>query len=87
MIIGEYLTFLIGGDWVFSPNTDSLGCQPFKGVSWTLVLGLPLRDTIKGLLLVPGSFLIPAFGLLSWACAPIISNSISSQQLGCANGF
>ena len=50
MIIGEYLTFLIGGDWVFSPYTDSLGCQRFKGASWALVLGLPLRDTIKSLL-------------------------------------
>ena len=39
---------------MFSPNTDSLGCQPFKGASWALVLGLPLRDTIKGLLLVSG---------------------------------
>ena len=77
MIIGEYLNFLIGGDWVFSPNTDSLGCQHFKGASWTLVLGLPLRDTIKGLLLVLGPFLIPAFGLVSWACAPIISNLIN----------
>ena len=67
MIIGEYLTFLIGGDWVFSLNTDSLGCQPFKGMSWALVLGLPLRDTIKGLLLVLGPFLIPTFELVSWA--------------------
>ena len=65
MIIGEYLTFLIGGDLVFSPNTDSLGCQPFKGASLTLFLGLPLRDTIKGLLLVLGPFLIPMFGLVS----------------------
>ena len=47
MIIGEYLTFLIGGDWLFSPNTDSLDCQPFKGMSWALVLDLPLRDTIR----------------------------------------
>ena len=77
MKIGEYLTFLIGGDWVFSPNTNSLDCQPFKGVSWALVLGLPLRDTIKGLLLVLGPFLIPTFGLVSWACAPFISNPIS----------
>ena len=77
MIIGEYLNFLIGGDWVFSPNTDSLGCQPFKGASWALFLGLPLRDTIKGLLLVLGSFLIQTFGLVSWAWAPIISNPIN----------
>ena len=77
MIIGEYLTFLIGGDWVFSPNTDSLGCQPFKGESWALVLGLPLRDTIKGLLLVLDPFLIPTFELVSYVCAPVISNPIS----------
>ena len=64
-MIGEYLTFLIGRDWVFSPNTESLGCQPFKGASWVLVLSLPLRDTIKGLLLVLGPFLIPTFGLVS----------------------
>ena len=63
MIIGEYLTFLIGGDWVFSPNTDSLGCQPFKGASWALVLGLYLGDVIKGLLLVLSPFLNPF-----WAC-------------------
>ena len=61
---------------MFSLNTDSLSCQPFKGASWALVSGLPLRDTIKGLLLVLGPFLIPTFGLISWACAPIISNSI-----------
>ena len=67
MIIGKYLTFLISGDWVFSPNTDSLGCRSFKGASWALVLGLPLRDIIKGLVLVLGPFLIPTFGLVSWA--------------------
>ena len=48
---------------MFSSNTDSLGYQSFKGASWALVLGMPLRDTIKGLLLVLGSFLIPMFGL------------------------
>ena len=62
---------------MFSSNMDSLGCQPFKGASWALVLGMPLRDTIKDLLLVLGPFLIPTFGLVSWACAPIISNPIS----------
>ena len=61
---------------MFSPNTDSLGCQPFKGASWALVLGLYLRDTIKGLLLVLDPFLIPTFELISWACMPIISNPI-----------
>ena len=76
MVIGEYLIFLIGGDWVFSFNTDSLGCQPFKGVSWALVLDLLSRDTIKGILLALSQFLIPTFGLISWACAPIISNPI-----------
>ena len=65
MITREYLTFLIGEDWVFSPNTNSLGCQTFKGVSWALILGLPLRCTSKGLLLVLGPFLIPMFGLVS----------------------
>ena len=63
---------------MFSPNMDSLGCQPFKGTSWGFVLGLPLRDTIKGLLLVLGLFLIPTFGLVSWAYMPIISNPITS---------
>ena len=61
---------------MFSSNTDSLGYQSFKGVSWALVLGMHLGDTIKGLLLVLGPFLIPMFGLASWACAPIISNPI-----------
>ena len=56
---------------MFSPKTNSLGCQPFKGASWALVLGLPLRDTIKSLLLVLGPFLIPTFGLVSWVCTPI----------------
>ena len=44
---------------MFSSNTDSLGYQSFKGASWALVLGLPLRDTIKGLLLVLGLHLGP----------------------------
>ena len=48
---------------MLSPNMDSLGCQPFKVVNWTIVLGLYLRDVIKGLLLVLGSFLIPF-----WTC-------------------
>ena len=65
MIIRKYLTFPIGGDWVFSPNTDSLGCQPFKEANWALVLGMPLRDTIKGILLVPGPILISTFGFVS----------------------
>ena len=50
---------------MFSSNTDSLGYQSFKGVSWTLVLGLYLGDTIKGLLILLDSFLIPMFGLAS----------------------
>ena len=66
---------------MFSPNMNSLGYQPFKGASWALVLGLPLRDTIKGLLLVLGPFLIPTFGLVSWACAPIISNPIRIKHV------
>ena len=52
---------------MFSSNKDSLGCQSFKGTNWALVLGLPLRDTIKGPLLVLDPFLIPTFGLVSWA--------------------
>ena len=66
---------------MFSPNTDSLGCQPFKGASCALVLGLPLRDTIKGLLLVLGPFLIPTVGLVSCVCTPIISNPISRKSV------
>ena len=31
MIIEEYLTFLIGGDWVFSLNTDSWAANLLKG--------------------------------------------------------
>ena len=62
---------------MFSSNTDSLGYQSFKGVSWALVLGQHLGDTIKGLLLVLGPFLLPMLGLASWAYAPIISNPIS----------
>ena len=61
---------------MFSSNMNLLGYQFFKGVSWTLVLGLHLGDTIKGLLLVLDPFLIPMFGLASWACEPIISNPI-----------
>ena len=66
---------------MFSPNTDSLGCQPFKGANWALISGLPLRDTIKGLLLVLDPFLIPTFGLVSWAYTPIISNPINYNFL------
>ena len=65
-------TFHLRGGLVFImddhdnfPNTDSLGGQPFKGASWALVLGLPLRDTITGLFLVLGPFLIPMLGLVS----------------------
>ena len=74
---GKYPTFLIYGDFVFFSNTDSLGYQSFKEASWALVLGLPLRDTIKGILLVLCPFLIPTFGLVSWDSVPIISNSIN----------
>ena len=61
---------------MFSFNTDSLGYQSFKRVNWALVLGQHIGDTIKGLLLVLGPFLLPTFGLVSWACAPVISNPI-----------
>ena len=64
---------------MISTNMDSLGYLPFKGASWALVMGLPLRDTIEGLLLVLDPFLIPMFGLISWACAPIISNPINNE--------
>ena len=60
----KYPTFLIGGDWVFSSNTDSLSYQSFKGASWALVSGLHLGDTIKGLTLVLGLL----FNLDIWAC-------------------
>ena len=55
-------------DWwrlSFFSNTDSLGYQSFKGASWALVLGVHLGDTIKGLLLILGPFLIPMFRLAS----------------------
>ena len=64
---------------MFSSDTDSLGYQSFKGAGWVLVSGLHLGDTIKGLLLVLGMFLILMFGLASWACAPIISNLIRTN--------
>ena len=50
---------------MFSPNTDSLGYQSFKGASCALALGLHLGNAIRGLLLVLGPFLILAFGLAS----------------------
>ena len=49
---------------MFSSNTDSLGYQSFKGASWTLVLGLHLGDTIKGLTLILGLLFNPDI----WAC-------------------
>ena len=70
----KYPTFLIGGNWVFSFNTDSLGrlyYQPLEGVDWALVLGLCLRDIIKGRALVLGLLLnlllSLTFGLVFWA--------------------
>ena len=65
---------------MFSPNINSLDCQPFKWVSWVLVSDLSLRNSIKSILLVQGPFLIPTFELVSWVCAPIISNPISLQN-------
>ena len=59
-MIRKYPTFLIGGDWVFSFNTNSLGLlhyQSFEGVNWALVLGLWLEDIIKGRALVLGILL------------------------------
>ena len=54
---------------MFSSNTDSLCYQSFKGASWALVLGLHLEDTIKGLLLVLGPFLIPFWACVLGLCA------------------
>ena len=62
---------------MFSSNTDSLGYQSFKRVSWALALGLHLGDTFKGLLLVLDPFLIPIFGLAFWAYAHVILNPIN----------
>ena len=62
---------------MFSSNTDSLGYQSFKGMSWALILGQHLGDTIKGLLLILGPFLLSMFRLTSWAYTPIISNLIN----------
>ena len=62
---------------MFSSNMDSLGYQSFKGASWVLVLGLPLRDTIKGKLLVLGPFLILTFGLVS--CSPVLEAFLPLQ--------
>ena len=61
---------------MFSFNKNSLGYQSFKWASWVLVSGLYLGDTINSPLLVLGPFLIPMFGLASWAYAAIISNPI-----------
>ena len=55
----KFTTFLIGGDLMFSSNTDSLGYQSFKGASCALVSGLHLKDTIKGLSLVLGLLFNP----------------------------
>ena len=74
MIIRRYPTFLNGGHWMFSSNTNSLGYQSFKGANWALVSGLHLGDTVKGLTLVLS---LLTFGLAFWAYAPIISNPIS----------
>ena len=50
-------------------------------MNWALVLGLYLGDVIKGPTLVLGLVLNPflslVFGLVFWACAPIILNPIS----------
>ena len=83
-MIRKYPTFLIGGHWVFSFNTDSLGLlyyQPFEGVNWALVLGMFFGDIIKGRALVLGLLinllLSLTFGFMFCACAPNILNSIS----------
>ena len=83
-MIRKYPTFLIGGHWVFSYNTDSLGrlyYRHFEGVNWALILGMFFSDIIKGRALVLGLLLnlllSLTFGFMFWACAPIILNSIS----------
>ena len=43
---------------MFFLNMDSLDCQHFKGVNWTLIFCLYLGDVIKDLLLVLDPFLI-----------------------------
>ena len=53
---------------MFSLNMDSLGCQPFKGVNWTLVLSLNFEDVIMGLLLVLCPFLIPFWAYVLGLC-------------------
>ena len=85
-MIRKYPTFLTGGDVVFSFNTNFLGrlyYQSFEGVNWALIMGLRLEDIIKGRALVLGLLfnllLSLSFGLVFWACAPIILNPISSD--------
>ena len=86
-MIRKYPTFLIGGDWAFPFNTNSLGLlyyRSIEGVSWALVMGLWLKDIIKGRALVLGLLfnllLSLSFGLVFWACAPIILNPIKSNE-------
>ena len=56
-----------------------------KGGNWALVLGLCLEDVNKGRALVLGPLLnlllSLAFGLVFWACAPIILNPINIKLL------
>ena len=58
---------------VFHGLTGSQRTPGFWGVT------LPLRNTIKGPLLVLGLILIPMFGLVSWVCTPIFSNTINNH--------
>ena len=71
VVIGNYPTSLIGEIWFDLQDKQLLGIILLPlfvrfGLIyriWALVLGLYLRDVIKGLLLVLGPFLIPF-----WAC-------------------
>ena len=53
-------------------------------MNWAFILGLYLGDVIKGLTPVLGLLLNPflslAFGLMFWACAPIILNPITRNE-------
>ena len=48
---------------MFSPNTDSLGYRPFKGVNWTLVLGLIFGGCHQGPIASTGPVFNPVLGL------------------------
>ena len=70
----------------FGPHTKSnlvklsqLGQTCYNLFYLVRVITQHLGDTIKGLFLVLGPFLLLMFGLASWAYAPIISNPSRNQ--------